>query len=151
MIKVTNITLIITLILITLLTLVFSADLFTDKFDGKLDASRFLSENAYGFLPVPIIITDPSVDGGLGMTGLFFHESKADQVKRLSVMQDENNIEASRSIMPPNVSAVFAAYTGNQSYFIGGGHLGFFKQGRVRYIGGDGYGDVDIDFMVLLI
>jgi hypothetical protein len=146
MIKVTNIILIITLIFITLLTPVLAADLFTDKFDGKLDASRFLSENAYGFLPVPIIITDPSVDGGLGMTGLFFHESKADQVKRLSVMQDENNIEASRSIMPPNVSAVFVAYTGNQSYFIGGGHLGFFKQGRVRYIGGGGYGDVDIDF-----
>jgi outer membrane protein assembly factor BamA len=61
-------------------------------------------------------------------------------------MQDEDNIVASRSIMPPNVSAVFAAYTGNQSYFIGGGHLGFFKQGRVRYLGGGGYGDVDIDF-----
>jgi hypothetical protein len=125
---------------------VFSGDLFTYQFDGKLDASRFLSENAYGFLPVPIIITDPSVDGGLGMTGLFFHESKEDQAKRLEVMQDENNIEASRSIMPPNISAVFAAYTGNQSYFIGGGHLGFFKQGRVRYLGGGGYGDVDIDF-----
>jgi hypothetical protein len=125
---------------------VFSGDLFTDQFDGKLDASRFLSENAYGFLPVPIIITDPSVDGGLGMTGLFFHESKEDQAKRLEVMQDENNIEASRSIMPPNISAVFAAYTGNQSYFIGGGHLGFFKQGKVRYLGGGGYGDVDIDF-----
>jgi hypothetical protein len=125
---------------------VFSGDLFTDQFDGKLDASHFLSENAYGFLPVPIIITDPSVDGGLGMTGLFFHESKEDQAKRLEVMQDENNIEASRSIMPPNISAVFAAYTGNQSYFIGGGHLGFFKQGRVRYLGGGGYGDVDIDF-----
>jgi outer membrane protein assembly factor BamA len=80
------------------------------------------------------------------MTGLFFHESEEDQAKRLEVMQDEDNIEASRSIMPPNVSAVFAAYTGNQSYFIGGGHLGFFKQGRVRYLGGGGYGDVDIDF-----
>lgn len=138
----------ITLFLLIVLTStsVFSSDLFTDQFDGKLDASRFLSENAYGFLPVPIIITDPSVDGGLGMTGLFFHESEEDQAKRLEIMQDENNVEASRSIMPPNVSAVFAAYTGNQSYFIGGGHLGFFKQGRVRYLGGGGYGDVDIDF-----
>jgi hypothetical protein len=138
----------ITLFLIMILTSasVFAGDLFTDQFDGKLDASRFLSENAYGFLPVPIIITDPSVEGGLGMTGLFFHESEEDQAKRLEIMQDENNIEASRSIMPPNVSAVFAAYTGNQSYFIGGGHLGFFKQGRVRYLGGGGYGDVDIDF-----
>ena len=40
---------------------------FKDPDDGRFDASSFLAENAFGFLPVPIIITDPAVDGGLGV------------------------------------------------------------------------------------
>jgi len=80
---------------------------FIDPDDGRFDASRFLADNAYGFLPVPIIITDPAVDGGLGAVG---------------------------------------AYTGNDSWFVGGGHMGFFKEGRIRYMGGGGYGDVNLDF-----
>ncbi|KGJ88530.1 BamA/TamA family outer membrane protein [Colwellia psychrerythraea] len=123
-----------------------ASDIFTDKLDGNFDASRYLSENAYGFLPVPIIITDPAVDGGLGMMGLFFHETEEEQAVRLKKMQDESNEKASRSLMPPSISAAFGAYTGNDSYFIGGGHLGFFNKGNIRYMGGGGYGDVNINF-----
>ncbi len=123
-----------------------SSGIFTDKLDGKFDASRYLSENAYGFLPVPIIITDPAVDGGLGMMGLFFHESEEEKNARLAAMQDEGNDEAAHSLLPPSVSAAFGAYTGNDSYFLGGGHMGFFNQGKIRYMGGGGYGDVNIDF-----
>ncbi len=123
-----------------------ASGIFTDKLDGKLDASSYLSENAYGFLPVPIIITDPSVEGGLGVMGLFFHESEEEKNSRLAAMQDESNKKAAQSLMPPSISAVFGAYTGNGSYFAGGGHLGFFNQGRIRYMGGAGYGDVNLDF-----
>jgi Omp85 superfamily domain len=123
-----------------------ASGIFTDKLDGNFDASRYLSENAYGFLPVPIIITDPAVDGGLGMMGLFFHESEEEQTARLKTMQDENNDKASHSLMPPSISAAFGAYTGNDSYFIGGGHLGFFNKGSIRYMGGGGYGDININF-----
>ncbi len=123
-----------------------ASGIFTDKLDGNFDASRYLSENAYGFLPVPIIITDPAVDGGLGMMGLFFHETEEEQEARLKKMQDESNEKASHSLMPPSISAAFGAYTGNDSYFIGGGHLGFFNKGSIRYMGGGGYGDVNINF-----
>jgi hypothetical protein len=123
-----------------------ASGIFTDKLDGNLDASRYLSENAYGFLPVPIIITDPAVDGGLGMMGLFFHESKEEQAARLKTMQDESNDKASHSLMPPSISAAFGAYTGNDSFFIGGGHLGFFNKGSIRYMGGGGYGDINVNF-----
>ena len=123
-----------------------ASGLFTDKLDGQLDASRYLSENAYGFLPVPIIITDPAVEGGLGMMGLFFHETEEEKSARLAAMQDENNDQAAHSLMPPSVSVAFGAYTGNDSYFVGGGHMGFFNQGSIRYMGGGGYGDVNIDF-----
>jgi hypothetical protein len=123
-----------------------ASGIFIDKLDGQFDASRYLSENAYGFLPVPIIITDPAVDGGLGMMGLFFHETEEEKIARLAAMQDEDNDKAAKSLLPPSVSAAFGAYTGNDSYFLGGGHMGFFNQGKLRYMGGGGYGDVNIAF-----
>ena len=135
-------------IIITLYTAssMAASDIFTDTLDGKFDASRYLSENAYGFLPVPVIITDPAVDGGLGMMGLFFHESEEEKNARLEAMQDESNDKAAHSLMTPSISAAFGAYTGNDSYLAGGGHLGFFNQGKIRYMGGGGYGDVNLNF-----
>jgi len=117
---------------------------FIDPGDGRFDASRFLADNAYGFLPVPIIITDPAVDGGLGAAGLFFHESEEQKEKRLDALRTSE--DGARFLLTPSVSAVAAAYTGNDSWFVGGGHMGFFKEGRIRYMGGGGYGDVNLDF-----
>lgn len=118
---------------------------FFDPLDGRFDVSDYLSENAYGFLPVPIIITDPAVDGGLGLLGLFFHETEEEKEERMRAMRSADS-GASQFLLPPSVSAVAAAGTGNQSYFLGGGHMGFFKQGRIRYTAGGGYGDVNLDF-----
>ena len=117
---------------------------FVDPDDGRFDASRFLADNAYGFLPMPIIITDPAVDGGLGAVGLFFQESEEQKVKRLEALR--NAEDDARFLLTPSVSAVAAAITGNDSWFVGGGHMGFFKEGRIRYMGGGGYGDVNLDF-----
>ncbi|MDH3990361.1 MAG: glyceraldehyde-3-phosphate dehydrogenase, partial [Gammaproteobacteria bacterium] len=64
---------------------------FVDPDDGRFDASSFLADNAYGFLPVPIIITDPAVDGGLGLVGVFFHESDEQQQRRLEALRDAEN------------------------------------------------------------
>ena len=118
---------------------------FFDALDGRFDVSDYLSENAYGFLPVPIIITDPAVDGGLGVIGLFFHETDEEKDKRLDAMRQAES-EAARHLMPPGVSAIAIAGTGNDSWFAGGGHMGFFKQGSIRYSGGGGYGDVNLDY-----
>jgi len=117
---------------------------FVDPDDGRFDASSFLADNAYGFLPVPIIITDPAVDGGLGLVGVFFHESDEQQQRRLEALRDAEN--GGKFLLTPNISAVAAAATGNDSWFVGGGHMGFFKQGRIRYTGFGGYGDVNLGF-----
>lgn len=117
---------------------------FTDPDDGRFDASSFLADNAYGFLPVPIIITDPAVDGGLGAIGLFFHETDEQKEQRLAALR--NAEEGSQFLLTPSISAVAAAVTGNDSWIVGGGHMGFFKQGRIRYMGGAGYGDVNLGF-----
>ncbi len=49
---------------------------FIDQIDGHLDMGEYLAENAYGFLPVPILITEPAVGYGGGFTGIFLHESE---------------------------------------------------------------------------
>ncbi|WOJ96751.1 glyceraldehyde-3-phosphate dehydrogenase [Congregibacter brevis] len=118
--------------------------IFTDPVDGRFDASRYLSENAFGFLPVPIIITEPAVDGGLGAVGLFFHESDEGKEQRLERLKKDEG--GSAQLLTPSISAVAGAYTGNGSWFAGGGHVGFWKQGRVRYQGGAGVGNVNLAF-----
>ena len=117
---------------------------FIDPDDGRFDASAFLADNAYGFLPVPVIITDPAVDGGLGVVGLFFHETDEQKEARLRALRESE--DGARYLLTPSVSAAAVAVTGNESWFVGGGHMGFFKQGRIRYMGGGGYGDVNLDF-----
>ena len=54
---------------------------FRDPDDGWFDASGWLLENIVGFMPVPIIITEPAVDNGLGLAGVFFHKPKEDQMR----------------------------------------------------------------------
>ena len=107
-------------------------DQFVDADDGRFDASSFLADNAYGFLPVPIIITDPAVDGGLGLAGLFFHET--DEQRELRLENLRNAEDGSQYLLTPSVSAVAGAVTGNDSWFVGGGHMGFFKQWSIRYL-----------------
>ena len=47
-------------------------DQFIDPQDNKFDASHWLLEKK-GFLPVPIIVTEPAVGYGAGAALLFFH------------------------------------------------------------------------------
>ena len=49
-------------------------DQFFDPLDGQFDTSDWLQSNS-GFLPVPIIITEPAVGTGLGLAAVFFHDS----------------------------------------------------------------------------
>jgi len=117
---------------------------FEDPDDGRFDASEYLANNAFGFLPIPMIITEPAVEGGFGVIPLFFHET--DEQKELRRKALESGENGAQSLLTPSVSAAAAAITGNGSWFVGGGHMGFFKQGRIRYMGGGGYGDVNLDF-----
>ncbi len=106
-----------------------------DPEDGKFDISQYLLDNIVGFLPVPIIITEPAVDNGLGFVGAFFHQPKADQMQP----GDEN-------LILPNISAVAIAYTGNDSKIIGGGHLRNWGKDHYRYEVMAGYADINLDW-----
>ncbi len=109
-----------------------------------LDGSQWLSENAYGFMPVPIIITEPALGTGLGAVGLFFHESDEAREQRMEAARSAQN--ASAYLLPPSVTAVALGGTSNESWFTGAGHFGFWKRDRIRYEGFFSAYSVNLDF-----
>jgi hypothetical protein len=107
-------------------------DKFKDPDDGWIDGSDWLLNNAVGFMPVPIFITEPAVGAGLGVVGLFFHPPE--------------NPDPDAEFVFPSVSAAAAAMTSNNTWFVGGGHFGNWKQDSIRYSGFVGYASVNIKF-----
>ena len=93
-----------------------------DAQDGKLDASDYLA-SARGFLPIPIIITEPAVGFGLGIAVAYFHAPK------------ELDPEQHPHRGPPSISVGFGAKTENGTYLYGGAHIGVWKDDHVRYTG----------------
>jgi hypothetical protein len=108
---------------------------FKDPEDGKFDVSQFLLDNLVGFMPVPIIITEPAVDNGLGIAGVFFHKAKADQMQ-----------PSADNLILPNISVLAAAYTGNDSWLVGGGHFRNWAKDHYRYNIMGGYANVNLDW-----
>ena len=97
-------------------------EILVDPQDGQLDASAYLA-SAKGFLPVPIIITEPAVGFGLGAAVAYFHAPK------------ELDPEVHSHQGPPSISVGFGAKTENGTYAYGGGHLGIWKDDHIRYTG----------------
>ena len=50
------------------------------------------------------------------------------------------------SLLPPSASAVLGAYTANGSWLAGGGHMAIWKQDKIRYNVGLGYGSINLEF-----
>jgi hypothetical protein len=97
---------------------------FIDEEDHGLDFSNFLAKG--GFIPVPIIITEPAVDGGFGLAAAF-----------LSV-----NPERPKQVAK-HVVAAFK--TGNGSYGYGYFQSGYAFGGRLNYRIGLGRGKISLD------
>jgi len=97
-------------------------DTLVDPEDGMLDASDYLA-SARGFLPIPIIITEPAVGFGLGLAVAYFHRPK------------ELDPEEHTHHGPPSISVGFAAKTDNGTYLYGGAHMGVWRDDHIRYVG----------------
>ena len=108
-------------------------NLFRDPRDGAIDASEWLVEKK-GFLPVPILITEPAIGYGAGMGLMFVRNSIR-----------ERSTEGGH-VAPPDVFGVALAATENGSKFAGGGGLLSFDQDRWRYRGGVGRAQINLDF-----
>lgn len=116
----------------------FMEEYMTDPEDGMLDASRYLSTVPMGFLPVPTIITEPAVGNGIGLAGIFFHESEEQKAMRVR--------GEAAAIIPNNISMVVLAATENGSKGAGFGHVGFWRDDHIRYRGFAFYPDFNLDF-----
>ena len=115
-------------------------DQFLDEQDGMLDMSAFVLDGTAGFMPLPIIITEPAVGGfGAGAALAFFHETKDEQARR----QRGEIVELE---IPPSVSGVAAAYTANDSWLAAGFHQGSYKQDSIRYLGALGTAKINLKF-----
>lgn len=100
-------------------------DLFFDPADGQLDLSNLLLRG--GFIPVPVIITEPAVDGGLGLVGYFVRLPPAGEHR------------------PPERTIVAAAKTGNGSDGYGLMHSGSFFGGDLLYSAAAAHGLAILD------
>ena len=103
---------------------------FFDPEDGQLDLSYFL-ENPRGFLPIPIVITEPAIGYGGGGAAMFLRP---------------RHDAGSEGFARPNISAVgaFATENGTQGAFAA--DFSRWRDGRLRTLVGVGTGRVNLDF-----
>jgi outer membrane protein assembly factor BamA len=112
------------------------AEPFKDPQDGRFDASEWLLDQQ-GFLPVPIVITEPAVGYGGGLALTFFRESIGEKVE-----------EGKKTgyLVPPDVYAVALAATENGTKLGAVGGMFTFLEDRWRYRGGVARVQVNLNF-----
>ena len=108
---------------------------FRDPEDGRFDASRWLMTRN-GFLPVPLVITEPAVGYGGGLALAFFHRPQG------AAGAAGDGERAS----PPSISVVMGAATENGTRIAGAGHLGVWRGDTIRYSGFAGAMDLQLEF-----
>lgn len=107
-------------------------ELMTDPEDGRFDTSSWLLDRR-GFLPVPIIITEPAVGYGGGFALAFFHRAATPP-------------PAGEKPPPPSISGIALAATENGTKIAGAGHLGIWRQDRIRSVTAIGVPSINIAF-----
>ncbi len=121
-------------------------DKFLDPKDGKFDAGDWLVKQK-GFLPVPIIVTEPAVGYGGGAALVFFHQSMDEKIAALqSDAEDEPVNGKKKRLLPPSISGIMGMITENETWGVGGFHFGSWKKDRIRYTGGLGKVSVNIAY-----
>ena len=100
-----------------------------DPTDGMLDLGPFL-ERARGFLPIPIVVTEPAVGFGGGLAAMFVRPRRE---------------AGSEGFARPNLSAVGAAFTENGTRLYFGGDSSLWLDGRLKSTAGAGVGDINLD------
>jgi len=114
----------------------FDGDRFRDPEDGAIDLSSHLLEYS-GFLPVPILITEPALGYGLGTAVVYFDES---------IAAKNENTKTKKHIVPPNITGFGGFKTENGSWGAAAGAFRTWDNDRYRAMGGLGKVDLALDF-----
>ncbi|CDT38196.1 BamA/TamA family outer membrane protein [Vibrio coralliirubri] len=115
---------------------------FFDAVDDQFDMSHHIAENAVGFLPVPVLITEPAVGYGGGLVGVFMHET--DEQKQQRKQAALNAIDGGAQLVPDAITVLGAAGTENGSWFAFVGHRHTWLNDTIRYTGGVGAGQMNL-------
>jgi hypothetical protein len=103
---------------------------FIDPDDGQFDLSYFL-ENPRGFLPIPIVVTEPAIGYGGGVAGMFLRPRRE--------AGDEGWAR-------PDISGVGAFGTQNGTWGAFAGDASLWLDGRLKTLAGAGTGRGNLDF-----
>lgn len=109
---------------------------FIDQNDKHLDISDWLIDRK-GFLPVPIVITEPAVGYGGGVALMFVRNSMRESAEQASQTGHST---------PPDVFVAGAAATENGTKAAFAGGMKSFDNDRWRYRGGVARADVNLEF-----
>ncbi|MBE8574680.1 BamA/TamA family outer membrane protein [Vibrio sp. OPT18] len=115
---------------------------FFDAVDDQFDMGHHIAENAVGFLPVPVLITEPAVGYGGGLVGVFMHET--DEQKQQRKQAALNAIDGGAQLVPGAITVLGAAGTENGSWFAFVGHRHTWLNDTIRYTGGVGTGQMNL-------
>lgn len=106
--------------------------MFRDTLDGKIDLSRYIID-AKGFVPIPIIITEPALGSfGGGIAPLFITPKKKP--------------EGYTGYAAPDVTVGFGMYTANKSWAAGAGRIGSFLKPGIKYRVFLAYANINLSF-----
>jgi hypothetical protein len=113
-------------------------DVFRDSLDAKLDFSTFLIA-MHGFVPVPVIITEPALGGfGLGIAPVF--------LKKRPPMIDTLATRIKITPTAPDMTGGGAAYTLNKTWIVFAFRSGTWMKARSKYRIAGGYANVNMSF-----
>ncbi|EKO3385604.1 hypothetical protein KW534_18260 [Vibrio fluvialis] len=92
-------------------------------------------ENAVGFLPIPILITEPALDYGGGIAGLFFllEDDEAREKRKQTALEV---IDGGAQLVSAAITLVGAADKEYGLWFVFVGHRHSWIEDRIRYTRG---------------
>ena len=109
---------------------------FKDSIDGAFDLSDYVI-HANGFIPVPIIISEPALGGfGGGLIPIF--------LKKRPPYIDSVNGEIRYTPVAPDITGGLALYTVNDSWLTAVFRQGTLIKSRIKYRVGGGYVSINI-------
>ncbi len=107
-----------------------------DSLDGAFDLSDVLI-HAHGFIPVPVIITEPALGGfGGGAALVFMQPPKRQEIKPKGFHRPPQ----------PTITMVGGMYTLNNSWGVMGGRKGAIEKYGIHYTAGLAYGNINMNF-----
>jgi len=104
----------------------------------------------YKILPIPIFITEPAIGEGLGVAIALFHPVKdgSGSIPQATTPSSIGKLENEQQA-PPVVSGVFGAYTNNETWAAGFGHMNNWREDHIRYAGAIARARINSKFYVL--